>query len=111
MPPPAVATSSRLDHDHDDLPPTSVACVASLRRRYAPLHPNGHTTFNWDCGACCGYVGSLDGVLLSLPARLPRGRARPRTPSPLRRPRALGCSTRSGVVAQAARRAPRPRCA
>ena len=27
---------------------------------YHPLHPNGHTTFNWDCGGgeslCCGYT-------------------------------------------------------
>ena len=22
---------------------------------YEPLHPNGHTTFNWDCGHDSGY--------------------------------------------------------
>jgi len=24
---------------------------------YEPLHPDGHSTFNWDCGSCCGYQG------------------------------------------------------
>lgn len=33
-----------------------VALVAWQGGWYAPLHPNGHTTFNWDCGVCCGYV-------------------------------------------------------
>ncbi|KAL1500476.1 hypothetical protein AB1Y20_013133 [Prymnesium parvum] len=23
---------------------------------YPPRHLNGHTTFNWDCGVCCGYT-------------------------------------------------------
>jgi len=30
---------------------------------YEPRHPNGHTTFNWDCGACCGYDTAVPGCL------------------------------------------------
>jgi hypothetical protein len=42
-------------HPGRDLVARKVAKVVFQGGWYAPLHVNGHTTFNWDCGACCGY--------------------------------------------------------
>lgn len=44
----------------DDVSPLDGVSLVALKVRkvvfqggwYHPLHPNGHTTFNWDCGAC-----------------------------------------------------------
>ena len=68
----------------DEVSPLDGAGLVALKVRkivfqggwYSPLHPNGHTTFNWDCGGAgqawspytlAGCVGAAQYVVLHMP--------------------------------------------